>query len=258
MKPAGKLQNQWAVITGGGHGLGLVFAQALAREGANLFLMSRNLPELEKACADIAQQTGAICHARAIDITDEQSVQDAADYVKQTAGRLDVLINNAALGRGNTPLQDVSLAEWQRTIDTNLTGTFLCLKHFGRLMIAQKSGSIINLTSLAARAVFADAATGAYDVSKAAIGCLTRCMAGEWAQYGIRVNSISPGFFLTDINRRFLAEHPGFYERSCANVPLKRWGEPQELGPLAVFLACRDSAYVTGADFAADGGYTLW
>jgi NAD(P)-dependent dehydrogenase (short-subunit alcohol dehydrogenase family) len=83
-------------------------------------------------------------------------------------------------------------------------------------------------------------------------------MAGEWAQYGIRVNSISPGFFLTDINKRFLDEHPGFYEKSTKNIPLKRWGNPDEIWALAVFLASADSDYVTGADFEMDGGYTLW
>ncbi len=258
MTPAGKLQGQWALVTGGGHGLGLVFARAFAAQGANLFLMSRNLPELEGACETIGREFGVSCLPRYIDITCEESVEEAAGFVMESAGRLDVLVNNAALGRGNTRLQDAELAEWKNTIDTNLTGTFLCMKHFGRIMIRQKSGSIINLSSLAARAVFADAATGAYDCSKAAISCLTRCMAGEWARYGIRVNAISPGFFLTDINRRFLAEHPGFYEKSSANVPLGRWGNPEEVGPLAVYLASADSGYVTGAEFAIDGGYTLW
>lgn len=258
IEKAGKLQGQWALVTGASQGLGLVFARALAAEGANLFLMSRNLPKLEAVCRGIQEEHGVYCHARRIDITDENSVMAAASHVLETSGRLDVLINNAALGRGNTPLQDTELAEWQRTIDTNLTGTFLCMKHFGRIMIKQKAGRIINLTSLAARAVFADAATGAYDCSKAAVACLTRCMAGEWAQYGIRVNSISPGFFLTDINKRFLDEHPGFYEKSTKNIPLKRWGNPDEIGALAVFLASADSDYVTGADFEMDGGYTLW
>ena len=258
MNPGGKLRGQWALVTGGGHGLGLVFSQALAREGANLFLMSRNLPELEGACVEISEAYGVSCLPWKIDFTDEESVSAAADFVMRAAGRLDILVNNAALGRGNTPLQDTELAEWRRTIDTNLTGTFLCMKHFGRIMIKQRSGKIINLSSLAARAVFADAATGAYDCSKAAIACLTRLMAGEWSVYGIRVNSISPGFFLTDINKRFLQEHPGFYEKSSGNIPLKRWGAPEEVGPLAVYLASSDSDYVTGADFAIDGGYTLW
>ena len=258
MEKSGKLQGPWALVTGGGHGLGLVFARSLAKEGANLFLMSRSLPELQAACADIKEEFKVSCDAWQIDITDEESVRSAAAHVLQTSGRLDILINNAALGRGRTPLQDTELSEWRQVIDTNLTGTFLCMKHFGRIMISQKSGRVINLTSLAARAVFADAATGAYDCSKAAVACLTRCMAGEWAKFGIRVNSISPGFFLTDINKRYLEEHPDFYEKSTRNIPLKRWGSPEEVGSLAVYLASAESDYVTGADFEIDGGYTLW
>lgn len=258
MDNAGKLGGQWALVTGAGHGLGLVFARALAAEGANLFLMSRNEPELKTACAEISAAFHVTCHPWRIDICQEDSVREAASFVEETAGTLDVLINNAALGRGDTPLEETPLSDWQRVIDTNLTGTFLCMKHFGKIMIAHKKGRIINLTSLAARAVFADAYTGAYDCSKAAVACLTRCMAGEWARHGIRVNSISPGFFLTDINKRFLEAHPSFYDKSTVHLPLKRWGDPPELGPLLVYLASSDSDYVTGADFAIDGGYTIW
>ena len=252
------LRGKAAVVTGARQGLGKIIARALAGAGAEVFLMARNVPALEEATAEIQAETGAVCHVVPIDILDEGSVERAAAHVKETAGRLDILVNNAALGRGAAPLQDTSLEEWNATIGTNLTGTFLCMKHFGRIMIAQRSGKVINMTSLAARAVLKGACTGAYDCSKAAVGCLTRCMAAEWAQYGIQVNSISPGFFLTDINKRFLADTPGFYESSCAGVPLGRWGAPEELAPLLLFLASGASDYVTGADFNMDGGYTLW
>lgn len=252
------LTGKAAVVTGARQGLGKIFARTLAGAGAEVILMARNVPALKAAAEEIAAETGSRCHYCPIDILDESSVEQAAKFVMETTGRLDILINNAALGRGATPLQDTSLEEWNATIGTNLTGTFLCMKHFGRIMIAQKSGKVINMTSLAARAVFADACTGAYDCSKAAVGCLTRCMAGEWAKYHINVNSISPGFFLTDINKRFLTETPGFYENSCRNVPLGRWAEPEEVAPLMLFLASPASDYITGADFNIDGGYTLW
>lgn len=252
------LTGKVAVVTGARQGLGKIFATALAAAGAEVIIMARNVKALEEAAAEIHAETGAICHYCPIDILDESSVEMAARFVMDTCGRLDILFNNAALGRGSTPLQDTSLEEWNATIGTNLTGTFLCMKHFGRIMIAQQSGKVINMTSLAARAVFADACTGAYDCSKAAVGCLTRCMAGEWAKYHINVNSISPGFFLTDINKRFLEQTPGFYENSCRNVPLGRWGDPEEIAPLALFLASSASDYITGADFNIDGGYTLW
>lgn len=252
------LQGKVALITGARQGLGKIFAEALAQAGAEVILMARNVPALRAAAAEIQEKTGAVCHYYPIDVRDEQSVMQAAQYVRDTTGRLDILFNNAALGRGSTHLQDLPLQEWEDILGTNLTGTFLCMKHFGRIMIEQKYGKIINMTSLAARAVFSDACTGPYDCSKAAVGCLTRCMAGEWAKYNIRVNSISPGFFLTDINKRFLQENPGFYENSCNGVPVGRWGDPEEIAPLALFLASDASDYVTGADYNIDGGYTLW
>ncbi|NLF26739.1 MAG: SDR family oxidoreductase [Clostridiales bacterium] len=254
----GKLAGKVALVTGSRQGLGLVFAKALANAGAEVILTSRDARQAEQAASDISRETSRNCRACALDVLDEKSVEAAAEFIAKATGRLDILVNNAAVGRGSTPLQDASLDEWNLTIGTNLTGTFLCMKHFGRLMIRQRSGKIINLTSLAARAVFDGAATGAYDCSKAAIGCLTRCMAGEWAKYGINVNSISPGFFLTDVNRKFLAKNPDFYEESLKALPIRRWGNPDEIGALAVYLAGPDSDYITGADFNIDGGYTLW
>ena len=246
------------VVTGARQGLGKVFAESFARAGAEVFLMARNVPALQAAAAEIAEKTGAACHIHPIDVLDENSVAAAADHVRTLAGRLDVLVNNAAVGRGRTPLQDATLEEWNLIMGTNSTGTFLCMKHFGRLMIERKAGCIINLTSVAERVALQGTCTGAYDVSKAAIECLTRCMAAEWAQYNIRVNSISPGLFLTDINRGFVDEHPGFYNESRAKIPRGRWGDPQEIGALAIFLASGAADYITGADMHIDGGYALW
>ncbi|MDR1620333.1 MAG: SDR family oxidoreductase [Clostridiales bacterium] len=246
------------VVTGARQGLGKVFAKAFAEEGAKVILMARNVPALRAASDEITKETGATCHICPLNVLDEDSVEQAAAFVAETTGRMDVLINNAAVGRSITPLQDVALEEWENTIGTNLTGTFLCMKHFGRLMIAQNHGVIINLGSLAAKTVFKSACTGAYDVSKAAIMMLTRLMAGEWAQYNIRVNSISPGLFMTDINRGYVEKHPAFYEKSLEHLPIKRWGHPEELATLVLFLASDSAAYVTGEDYGIDGGYPLW
>ena len=257
MNPFG-VSGKTVVVTGARQGLGKVFAQSFAEAGAEVFLMARNVPALEAAAAEIAEKSGTKCRIHPIDVLSETSVAAAADYVRTMAGRLDVLINNAAVGRGNAPLQDATLEEWNLTMGTNSTGTFLCMKHFGRIMIEGQSGCIINLTSLAERVVLQGTCTGAYDVSKAAIACLTRCMAAEWAKYNIRVNSISPGLFLTDINRDFVDAHPGFYNESKSRIPRGRWGEPKEIGALAVFLASDAADYITGADMHIDGGYALW
>ena len=156
----GKLAGKVALVTGSRQGLGLVFAKALANAGAEVILTSRDARQAEQAASDISRETSRNCRACALDVLDEKSVEAAAEFIAKATGRLDILVNNAAVGRGSTPLQDASLDEWNLTIGTNLTGTFLCMKHFGRLMIRQRSGKIINLTSLAARAVFDGAATG--------------------------------------------------------------------------------------------------
>jgi len=252
------LSGRIAVVTGARQGLGKTFARSLAVAGATVYLMSRNLAGLEAASSEIAQLTGTRCPCFEIDITDESSVERAAGFVKAQAGKLDILVNNAAVGRGSTTLEHTELQEWRDTIETNLTGTFLCMKHFCRMMIAQKSGKVINLASIAGRVALQDSCLGAYDCSKAAIECLTRCMAGEWAQYNIQVNSIAPGYFMTDINKQFIQENKGFYDRSVSRIPMKRWGDPDEIGELAVFLASTAADYMTGANIVMDGGYTAW
>jgi NAD(P)-dependent dehydrogenase (short-subunit alcohol dehydrogenase family) len=252
------LSGKIAVVTGARQGLGKTFARSLAVAGATVYLMSRNEARLKEASQEIEKLTGAHCPFFVLDITDEGSVERAAEFVKKEAGRLDILVNNAAVGRGSTPLEHTELKEWNDTIQTNLTGTFLCMKHFCRMMIAQKSGKVINLASMAGMVALQDSCLGAYDCSKAAVESLTRCMAGEWAKYNIQVNSIAPGYFLTDINREFISENKGFYDRSISRVPMGRWGDPDEIGEVAVFLASAAADYMTGANIVIDGGYTSW
>ena len=252
------LSGKIAVVTGARQGLGKTFARSLATAGATVYLMSRNRAGLEEASREIEALTGVHCPFFVIDIRDESSVERAAAFVEEDAGRLDILVNNAAVGRGSRPLEYTELGEWNDTIQTNLTGTFLCMKHFCRMMIAQRSGKVINLASMAGMVALQDSCLGAYDCSKAAVECLTRCMAGEWAQHNIQVNSIAPGYFLTDINKEFISENKGFYDKSVGRIPLKRWGDPDEIGEVAVFLASAAADYITGANIVIDGGYTSW
>ena len=252
------LTGKIAVVTGARQGLGKTFARSLAAAGATVYLMSRNKAGLEEASKEIEESTGAHCPTFVIDIRDEDSVARAAAFVESEAGRLDILVNNAAVGRGSTPLEHTELDEWNETIQTNLTGTFLCMKHFCRMMIAQRSGKVINLASMAGMVALQDSCLGAYDCSKAAIACLTRCMAGEWAKYNIQVNSIAPGYFLTEINKEFIRQNQGFYDRSVGRIPMGRWGDPDEIGEVAVFLASAAADYMTGANIVIDGGYTSW
>ncbi len=254
------LTGKIALVTGAGRGIGKEFARSLAAAGADVFILARDMERLEQTAEELRRETGRTIWTCKIDVTDEASVEAAAAFVQKTSGRLDTLVNNSALGRGATPLENTSLEEWNTTMGTNLTGTFLCMKYFGRILIAQKSGSVINLGSMGGSSCLKNCFTGAYDVSKAAIECLTRCMAGEWGKYNIRVNSICPGYTLTEINEDFLADpkNAGFLDKSLEHIPLARWAKPTEMGDIAVFLAGDASSYVTGANIVADGGYRIY
>lgn len=252
------LSGKTAVVTGAAQGLGKSFARALSLAGAEVFLMARSFERLEETAKKIQEETNNITHAFVLDITDELSVIGACKFVMQTTGHLDILVNNAAVGRSDIPLVDESLEEWNSILETNLTGTFLMMKHVGRIMVTQQSGKIINLASMTGKVAMRNPAIGAYDVSKAGIECLTRLMAGVWAEHHINVNAICPGYYMTDINDSYVKEHPDFYMDSLEQIPLKTWGKPEDIGDIAVFLASSASDYMTGATLVTDGGYTVW
>ena len=132
------------------------------------------------------------------------------------------------------------------------------MKHVGKIMIQQKSGKIINLASMTGKVSVRNPSVGAYDVSKAAVEALSRTMAGAWAEHNITVNSICPGYYMTDINKAYIEENIEFYEDSLTQIPLKSWGDPDEIGDTVVFLASTASNYMTGANIVIDGGYTIW
>ena len=219
--------------------------------------MARNLERLTSTAEEIADEMGTATHAIQLDITNEQSIINACAEVLEITGKIDILVNNAAVGRSDVRLIDEPLEEWNSILETNLTGTFLMMKHVGRIMIEQKSGKVINLGSMTGHVAMRNPTVGAYDVSKAGIECLTRLMAGAWSEYGVTVNAICPGYYMTDINKAYVAEHPEFYEDSLRQIPLKKWGEPEDIGDIAVFLASGASDYMTGANVVSDGGYTI-
>ncbi|WP_044297736.1 SDR family NAD(P)-dependent oxidoreductase [Robinsoniella peoriensis] len=258
MKSKFDLSGKTAVVTGAAQGLGKSFARALSLAGAEVFLMARSLERLEETAERIEEESGNMTHAYVLDITDELSVVRACQFVMQNAGHLDILVNNAAVGRSNIPLVEESLEEWNSILETNLTGTFLMMKHVGKIMKKQKSGKVINLASMTGKVAMRNPTIGAYDVSKAGVECLTRLMAGVWAEYHINVNAICPGYYMTEINDSYVKEHPEFYMDSLDQIPLKTWGKPDDIGDIAVFLASAASDYMTGATLVTDGGYMIW
>jgi 2-deoxy-D-gluconate 3-dehydrogenase len=247
-----QLDGKVAVVTGGGRGLGQAAAWALAEAGADVALLARSQTELETTARDIEQTHGHKVLPLECDVADESSVEEAAGLVIATFGRVDVLVNNAGIAPV-TPMLDLELADLRRVLDVNVVGSFLCTRAFGAHMVAQRKGCIINIASTAGLVGGTDLT--AYSASKGAILAFTKALAIEWARHGVTVNAIAPGFIRTDLNKRAL-DDVKVGPKIVATIPLRRVGQPEELGPLVVYLASDAAAYMTGSVVVLDGGQT--
>jgi NAD(P)-dependent dehydrogenase (short-subunit alcohol dehydrogenase family) len=252
-----RLDGRRALITGGSHGLGRAMAQALAEAGADLLLVGRDLQSLEQAQQDL----GAL--RRAVDIlpADLESPQAAQGMCRRALSEHDpihILVNNVGGRRISVPTEEMALADWQRLLDLNLTSAFICTREIGGAMLVRKAGRVINVASICATVATRGIRGRHYETAKAALVGLTRAVAADWAPQGVTVNAIAPGAFLTEPNRRWFRETPGFQKEIESLIPMGRLGRPEELGPLAVYLASDASSYMTGAVISVDGGYTLW
>jgi gluconate 5-dehydrogenase len=252
-----RLNGRRAVITGASRGLGRAIAQAFAEAGADLVLIGRDEVTLQSAANDLAS-LGSQVASIAADMGVPQTVEQTCARILDRYGPIDVVVNNLGGRRENTPLELQPLADWQRLIDLNLTSTFLCCKSFGGPMRQRTWGRIINIASISGQIVNPSMHGRHYETAKAAVVGLTRALAADWAADGVTVNAIAPGGFLTDANRRWFREQPDLHQKFTAMIPLGRLGEPDEIGPLAVYLASEASSYMTGSIVTIDGGYTLW
>jgi NAD(P)-dependent dehydrogenase (short-subunit alcohol dehydrogenase family) len=246
------LKGKVAIITGGGKGIGLKMAEGLAEAGADIVLCSRKVQVCQKAAGDLAK-LGVKSLALPCDVKSTKEIQVVVDETLRTFGRLDILVNNSGANWGATP-EDYPVEGWQKVMDTNINGVFLFSQIAGRAMIRQKGGNIINITSImgvvGTEAEVADAI--AYRASKGAVISFTKDLAAKWAKHNIRVNAIAPGWFPTDMSQWVLDNHG---ERILSHIPMKRYGEGDELKGAAVFLASEASRYVTGIILPVDGGY---
>ncbi|GGL44763.1 3-oxoacyl-ACP reductase [Halarchaeum grantii] len=249
------LDGQSAVVTGAGRGLGKQMASAYADAGADVAIVDIDAENAEQT-ADELSDDGVQTTAIAADVTDEDEVEAVADTVVEEFGRIDVLLNNAGIV-SNTPAEEMGLEEFQRTIDVNLTGVFLCSKHVGRHMLEQESGSIVNISSMSGLVANYPQPQVAYNASKAGVIMLTRSLASEWADRGVRVNSIAPGYMKTDLVEDVLESDPEMAETWREYTPMGRLGRPEELGPVAVFLASEAASFMNGEIVSFDGGYTV-
>jgi NAD(P)-dependent dehydrogenase (short-subunit alcohol dehydrogenase family) len=239
-----------ALVTGAGRGIGRVLATALAEAGCDVALLGlhrKNLKDLAGELKTVGVRTLVLTG----DVSKKADVDKAFAAVKQYFGRLDICVNNAGISM-QVPAEDMAEADWDRLVDVNLKGVFLCSQAAARLMIPQKSGSIINIGSISANVVNVPQKQGVYNTSKAGVVHLSRSLAVEWAPYGVRVNSLSPGYMKTEMT---VAGMSHLFRDWEALTPLGRLGTPGELRGALLYLASDASSYMTGHDLVVDGGY---
>lgn len=239
-----------ALVTGGGSGLGLAIARALGRAGAAVVLNGRDHARLDAACAALTAE-GLDASVQAFDVADEGAVKDGIDAIDRRHGRIDILVNNAALNR-RSPLEAMTLESWREIQAANVDGPFLVTRAVLPGMKTRRRGKIINICSLAAD--LGRARIVAYATSKGGLRMLTRALAVEVAPFNIQVNGIVPGFVRTEMNADVMAD-PEFVAWVERRTPAGRWADPADIAGSAVFLASQAADYVTGHLLHADGGF---
>ncbi len=249
-----RLDNKRGYITGGARGIGKCTARAFAEAGADIAIVDIDIEEAEKTAGEIAEETGQKVVSIACDITREEDVVAMVNSVVDTLGGLDFCHNNAGICI-NEPAEDMSYDQWKRVIDVNLNGLFLTDVIAGRYMLEHGGGSIINTASMSGHIVNVPQPQCAYNASKAGVIQLTKSLAVEWAKRGVRVNSISPGYILTELISANKSLTP-LIEKWNGLSPVGRMGKPEELMSICVYLAGDTSSFTTGSDFIIDGGFT--
>jgi|SRR5687768_799229 len=244
-----KLVHSVALITGSGRGIGREIALRFAREGARVVIADLDESSAHVVAAEISASGGEAL-ATKLDVADPALVNAAVEATLQRFGRIDVLVNNAGIGSCETVLE-LTLAEWERNLRINLTGTFLCAQAAARVMVKQGSGRIINIASISGQR--GGVGRGAYGAAKAGVIQLTRVMAVELAARGVGVNAISPGPVDTEQSRG--THTPGTRRAYLDRIPLKRYGQGAEIAAAAVFLASPDASFVAGHILNVDGGF---
>src|SRR6516165_1187785 len=241
-----KLTGRIALVTGGGRGIGLACAEALAEAGARLIIADR-----EASLADQGRMTlrakGYDADAVIMDVANSGRVTQVADEVVARYGRIDILVNSAGIARSETPAEKVSDEHWLNVLDVNLNGTFWCCRAFGRHMLEKKSGAIVNKPQ----------EQSYYNASKAAVHHLTKSLAAEWAARGVRVNAVAPTYIATPLNE-FVKSKPAMYDAWIGGTPMGRLGKVEEIASVVLFLASDAASLMTGSIVLADGGYTCW
>ncbi len=244
------LQDKVAVVTGGGQSLGLEVGRALKAAGAKVVVAEINAETGEQAAGDLEGNFVQV------DVTDPESVKNMVSSLLDDHGRIDVLVNNAGVVH-NIPSEEVPDDEWRKVMSVNLDGVFWCCREVGKMMLERGSGAIVNIASMSGVISNHPQPQSAYNASKAAVIMLTKSLAGEWADRGVRVNAVSPGYIRTPLTELGMSKEE-WSRVWLESTPLGRLAEPDEIAPAVVFLASDAASYAAGTNFAVDGGYTSW
>src|SRR5262245_2831008 len=253
-----RLDGKRCFVTGGSRGLGREMALAIAEAGAGLILVGRDRASLEATAGEV-ERRGRTASLIQADLGQPLGAERACRTALEQYGPIHILINNVGGRRIDVPTEDLDLEHWQEIVDLNLTSTFICTKLVGGAMVRRgQGGRVINVASISG--VVANRGIGgrSYETSKAAVIQFTRAVAADWAPYRVTVNAIAPGAFLTEPNLRWSRLNPALMDSLKAKIPAGEFGRPEDLGPLAVYLASDAARYMTGAVLVIDGGYTAW
>ena len=245
------LEGKNAIVTGGSRGIGKAIAHLLASRGANVLIAARQLDQARLSADEISLATQRKVAAKSVDVADFESVLQMTEFCLDEFGKIDILVNNAGLTRDNLIMR-ISDEDWDLVLDVNLKGAFNCSKAVIRSMIKQRSGRIVNISSVSGLA--GNAGQTNYSASKAGLVGLTKSLAREVASRGITVNVIAPGFIPTDLTNDI---PDSLKAESLKVIPLGRWGEPEEIAFAVAFLASDEAGYITGQVLSVDGGMTM-
>jgi NAD(P)-dependent dehydrogenase (short-subunit alcohol dehydrogenase family) len=246
------LENRIALVTGGASGLGLATATAFVREGATVVINDLRLDAAKDAAAALGDKHFAVGG----DVSSEEAVNAMVKETLDRFGRIDILVNNAGMPDNFTPTVDQTLDHWQRLIDVHLTGTYLMSKTVAPSMIAQKSGVILNLNSIAG--LMGLPVRTAYSAAKAGIGMLTQVLGCEWGPHNVRVNAVAPGYMMTPLTEKLIAEGKIDENRIRRRTPMGKMGGSDDIAEAMVFLASDKAKFITAITLPVDGGYCSW
>jgi NAD(P)-dependent dehydrogenase (short-subunit alcohol dehydrogenase family) len=247
-----RLDGDVAIVTGAGRGIGKVLAKAYSEAGAAVVAADLDGQTAEQTARELRKAGGKAIAVR-VDVVKKAQVRAMVKAAVDKFGKLTILLNNAGICR-HAPAEDMTEKDWDEVVDIDLKGVLLCSQAAAKVMIPRRYGRIINIASMSGHVVNRPQEQCSYNAAKAGVIHLTRSLAAEWAEFGITVNSISPGYFGTEMTKTVSHMFPDW----LPHIPMRRLGEPEELRGAAIYLASKAATYTTGHDLVVDGGYCCW